>query len=91
LTRSHQCPATKSSGIASREDFGGWKTYVLVVEDNTALRDIYRSAVRAAGHVVVGVADGVKALRLIASQAPSVIVLDLALTHLDAHAVLHSR
>src|SRR5688572_18053733 len=73
-----------------REDFGAWKAYVLVVEDNAALRDSYRSALRGAGHVVIGVADGVEALRLISLQAPSAIVLDLALSHLDGHAVLHS-
>ena len=73
-----------------REDFGAWKAYVLVVDDNAAVRDRYRSALRAAGHVVIGAADGVEALRLIASQPPSVIVLDVTLSHLDGHAVLHS-
>ena len=73
-----------------REDFRAWKTYVLVVEDNAAVRDSYRSALRAAGHVVIGAADGVEALRLVASQPPSVIVLDVTLSHLDGHAVLHS-
>jgi CheY-like chemotaxis protein len=39
---------------------------------------------------VIGAADGVEALRLIASQPPSVIVLDVTLLHLDGRAVLHS-
>ena len=47
------------------------------------LRDLYRTGLRAAGFAVVGVADGVEALRLIEEQVPKVVVLDLLLPRLS--------
>ena len=64
-----------------------WERYVLVVEDDAALRELYRSALRAAGHAVVGVEDGLDALRLIDSGKPRAVVLDLALPRLSGRAV----
>ena len=64
-----------------------WERYVLVVEDDPALRELYRSALRAAGYAVVGVEDGIDALRLIDSGKPRVLVLDLALPRLSGRAV----
>ena len=64
-----------------------WERYVLVVEDDAALRELYRSALRAAGYAVVGVEDGVDALRLIDSGKPRAVVLDLALPRLSGRAV----
>jgi DNA-binding response OmpR family regulator len=60
---------------------------VLVVEDDAGLRELYRSALRAAGYAVVGVEDGVDALRLIESGKPRAVVLDLALPRLSGRAV----
>ena len=60
---------------------------MLVVEDDAALRELYRSALRAAGYAVVGVEDGVDALRLIDSGKPRAVVLDLALPRLSGRAV----
>jgi DNA-binding response OmpR family regulator len=62
--------------------------YVLVVEDDHALRDLYRSGLRAAGYAVVGVEDGLDALRVIEGATPSAVVLDLALPRLNGREVL---
>jgi len=64
-----------------------WDRYILVVEDNSALRDLYRTALRAAGYAVIGVEDGVDALRLVDNQLPAAIVLDLGLPRLDGRDV----
>ena len=64
-----------------------WERYILVVEDEAALRELYRSALRAAGYAVVGVEDGMDALRLIDSGKPRAVVLDLALPRLNGRAV----
>jgi CheY-like chemotaxis protein len=63
-----------------------WDKYVLVVEDDLALRELYRWALRSAGYAVVGV-DGVNALRLIESGKPCAVILDLALPRLNGRAV----
>lgn len=61
--------------------------YVLVVEDDTSVRDLYRSALRAVGYAVIGVEDGFDALRLVESQRPAAIVLDLGLPRLNGRDV----
>jgi DNA-binding response OmpR family regulator len=73
---------------------GSWDRYILVVEDDAALRDLYRSSLRAAGYAVIGVEDGIDALRLIENQRPAAIVLDLALPRLhglDVHRELKAN
>lgn len=67
---------------------------VLVVEDDPALRELYRSALRTAGYTVVAVEDGSDALRYIEQRRPSAVVLDLALPRVagrDVHRELKAR
>ena len=52
---------------------------VLVVEDDLALRELYRTALNAAGHRVIMASDGMGALGLIELERPAVVVLDLDL------------
>jgi DNA-binding response OmpR family regulator len=66
---------------------GSWERYILVVEDDAPLRDLYRTALRAAGYAVVGVEDGLDALRLVDNQQPAAIVLDLGLPRLNGRDV----
>ena len=54
------------------------KTTVLVVEDDPALRALYRSALTIAGYGVVTVGDGLDALQYLESHDASVVVLDIA-------------
>jgi two-component system, OmpR family, response regulator MprA len=67
---------------------------VLIVEDDDDLRQLYRTALTAAGFAVVSVADGVDALQYIEQQRPSAIVLDLGLPRLrgdDVYAELTAQ
>jgi DNA-binding response OmpR family regulator len=64
-----------------------WDQYILVVEDDVPLRDLYRSALRGAGYTVIGVGDGVEALNLVEQQVPRAVILDLSLPRLDGRAV----
>jgi CheY-like chemotaxis protein len=64
-----------------------WDRYILVVEDDPALRELYRSSIRAAGYAVVGVEDGVEALRLVEVGMPGAVVLDLGLPRLGGREV----
>lgn len=69
---------------------------VLVVEDDSTLRELYRTAFRNAGYAVVAVDDGVAALRYTEQHRPDAVVLDLALPRLGGRDVFrelrsHSR
>jgi two-component system, OmpR family, response regulator MprA len=58
------------------------KTTVLVVEDDRAVRELYRNALVGAGYAVVPVEDGIDALRAIERGVPHAVVLDLGLPRL---------
>ena len=60
---------------------------VLVVEDDTATREMYRQALGASGYRTIAVGDGLGALRIIEGDRPDVIVLDLVLPTVGGHDV----
>lgn len=60
---------------------------VLVVEDDHGTRDLYRTALIAAGYSVAAVEDGLDALRRIEHDAPALVVLDLVLPRLGGYDV----
>jgi CheY-like chemotaxis protein len=65
-----------------------------VVEDDSSLRELYRSALMSAGYSVVAVEDGLDALRRVEDEVPQLVVLDLALPRLggrDVQRELRSR
>ena len=61
---------------------------VLIVEDDPATREMYRSALRMAGLSLVVAADGVAALHQIDEAVPDVVVLDLDIPHVNGIAIL---
>ena len=60
---------------------------ILLVEDDSQLRELYRNALRTAGYVVAAVEDGADALRQIEHSMPALVVLDLALPRVDGRDV----
>ena len=56
---------------------------VLVVEDDAAIADVLRRALRQEGHEVLSADDGVEALELAESFVPDLVILDLGLPKLD--------
>ena len=62
-------------------------TRVLIVEDDAALRGLYRLALRAAGYDVIAVEDGLDALRQVEQVVPNAVVLDLELPRLSGRDV----
>jgi CheY-like chemotaxis protein len=60
---------------------------VLIVEDDIAVREMYRHALAASGYRAVAVADGLGALRHIEGDRPDVVVLDLMLPRVAGHDV----
>jgi two-component system phosphate regulon response regulator PhoB len=62
---------------------------VLIVEDDRALRELYRTVLRQAGYEVGAVEDGTDALHRLEHWTPDVVVLDLALPRLDGRDLRH--
>ncbi|MCG8924116.1 response regulator transcription factor [Lentzea sp. CC55] len=56
---------------------------VLVVEDDTTVRDVVRRYLEHAGYEVELAGDGERALRLMAAHEPDIVVLDLMLPGID--------
>jgi len=61
---------------------------VLIVDDDPALRTMYRIILERRGYVVDEAANGAEALRLLLNQTPDVIVLDILMPMLGGEAVL---
>ena len=60
---------------------------VLIVEDDTDLRRMFRTSLALAGYEVDEAGDGVDALRIVEDRLPDLIVLDLVLRALDGISV----
>ena len=56
---------------------------ILVVEDDSEARELYRVALMAGGYAVIAVRDGVDALRIMEQHQPAAVVLDLGLAGLS--------
>jgi len=56
---------------------------VLVVEDDAAIADVLRRALRQEGHEVRSAQDGVEALEMAEAFVPDLVILDLGLPKLD--------
>ncbi len=61
---------------------------VLVVDDEAPIQRFLKPALNACGYDVLSAESGAEALRLIASAAPDIIVLDLGLADMDGKDVL---
>ncbi|GLY51827.1 DNA-binding response regulator [Lentzea sp. NBRC 102530] len=67
----------------SREAYRGDVEQVLVVDDDTTVRDVVRRYLEHAGYAVELAGDGEQALRLLAAKEPDIVVLDLMLPGMD--------
>jgi len=63
------------------------KKTILIVEDDHALRYMYRTALALAGYAVKEAGDGYDALRMIDRDPPDLVVLDLILPTISGLAV----
>jgi DNA-binding response OmpR family regulator len=74
-------------GAKPMSAFASAQTIVLVVEDDAALRALYRTSLRSAGYAVVAFEDGLDALAFADSTVPAAVVLDLGLPRIDGRDV----
>lgn len=57
--------------------------HILVVDDDAHLREVVRYALTRDGHDVREAKDGAEALRLVAAEAPDLVVLDIVMPGMD--------
>jgi DNA-binding response OmpR family regulator len=62
---------------------------VLVVDDDTGVRMLICDVLQSYGYATVSANDGFSALRLLESQHPDCVILDVMMPGLDGHAVLN--
>ncbi len=58
------------------DEFGSWSK-IVIVEDNEALADIYKTRLEILGYICFVAHDGVEGLALIEKERPSLVLLDL--------------
>lgn len=61
---------------------------VLVVDDDPSVRRLVCDVLQAYGYTTAAAADGFSALRMVQSEQPDCVVLDVMMPGLDGHAVL---
>ena len=59
------------------------RSRVLVADDTESVRTLFRRLLQSDGHDVVCAADGAEALRAVGEHLPDVILLDVAMPHVD--------
>src|SRR5580704_9441685 len=88
---SSSSPSPMRSKIAwphERESTVTTATVILVVDDEPQIQRFLKPSLEAAGYKPVMAATGAEALRLIATRAPDVVVLDLGLPDMDGEDVI---
>jgi CheY-like chemotaxis protein len=58
---------------------------VLLVEDNGDAREMLRTMLELAGHIVYDAADGASSLKLLAAARPDVAIIDIGLPRMDGY------
>lgn len=61
---------------------------VLVVDDEPQIQRFLKPSLTAAGYEVIAASDGAEALKLAATRAPDIVLLDLGLPDMDGKAVI---
>lgn len=69
------------------DDYGSWAK-IVIVEDDTALADIYKTRLELLGYICFVARDGIEAIEVIEKERPSLVLLDLMLPKLAGNQVL---
>jgi PAS domain S-box-containing protein len=84
--RLRRIPAPGTSrGFAGRPERRSRTRRVLLVEDNGDAREMLRTLLELAGHVVYDAADGVSGLELLDAARPDVGIIDIGLPRMDGY------
>ncbi|HSX45972.1 MAG TPA: response regulator [Candidatus Saccharimonadia bacterium] len=70
-----------------QSQYGSWAK-IVIVEDDAALADIYKTRLEALGYICFVATEGIQALALIEKERPSLVLLDLMLPKLAGDQIL---
>jgi len=88
VVRLKQIPsASASAGLSSPRERRARTRRVLVIEDSTDAREMLRTMLELAGHVVYDAADGPSALELLTTVSPDVGIIVIGLPSMDGYEV----
>jgi len=62
---------------------------ILIVEDDTYLRDVYSELIKSEGFAVITAENGQLGLQTVVSQKPDLVLLDLMMPVMDGKSMLH--
>jgi CRP/FNR family transcriptional regulator, cyclic AMP receptor protein len=65
-------------------------TTILVIEDNSEIRENISEILELAGYAVVAATDGKEGIKMALSSMPQLIICDIMMPNLDGYGVLHS-
>lgn len=68
-------------------------TFILIIDDSVCVRKIVETTLRREGYATMGFADGITALRWLASKEariPALIILDVTMPKMDGYTVLRT-
>lgn len=69
------------------DDFSSWAK-IVIVEDNVALADIYKTRLELLGYICFIAHDGLQALTLIEKQRPGLVMLDIMIPKVSGDQLL---
>ncbi len=69
------------------DEFGSWAK-IVIVEDNAALADIYKTRLETLGYICFVAHDGVEALAIIEKERPSLVLLDIMVPEVAGDKIL---
>ncbi|MEK7599871.1 MAG: response regulator [Patescibacteria group bacterium] len=69
------------------DEFGSWAK-IVIVEDNVALADVYKTRLELIGYICFVANDGIEALAIIEKERPSLILLDIMMPKLAGDLIL---
>jgi two-component system, chemotaxis family, chemotaxis protein CheY len=61
---------------------------VLIIEDDNAIQDFISLTLEDEGYGILTASDGTKALQLLASEVPALILLDIRMPNMDGYAFI---
>jgi DNA-binding response OmpR family regulator len=69
------------------DKFGSWAK-IVIVEDDAALADIYKTRLEAIGYICFVAKEGIEALSIIEKERPSLVLLDIMMPKLAGDQIL---